>query len=164
MTLSGILSRSAAKNQIACICLFKINHADYIQCSSSLPCLPSEHQDRLLLTAGAQSGSEIQFSGATHFYFPAGYCFPHMILKGFLRWHFGQGYRKLVQASDCASEEWKLVCLHVVLGDNVGLLVLASEGSCGLTNVVRYIDRYVVIFNLVEHRESGIGHPPPYSP
>ncbi len=45
MTLSGILSRSAAKNQIACICLFKNNCADYIQCSSSLLCHPSEHQD-----------------------------------------------------------------------------------------------------------------------
>ncbi len=50
MTLSGILSRSAAKNQIACIRLFKNNCADYIiQCSSSLLCLPSEHQDWLQL-------------------------------------------------------------------------------------------------------------------
>ncbi len=66
-----------------------------------------------------------------------------------------RGYRKLVPASDCAREERELVCLHAVLGDNVGLLVLASEGSCGLTDVVSYIDRYVVIFNLVEHGESG---------
>ncbi len=151
MTYSGILSRSAAKNQIVYIRLFKNNCAAYIQCSSSLLCLPSEHQDWVLLTAAAQSGSEIQFSRTAHFYFPTGYCFPHSILEGFLEWHFCQGYRKLVRASDCEREEWELVSLHVVLGDNVGLLVLASEGPCGLTNVVRYIDRYVVIFNLVEH-------------
>ncbi len=41
---------SAAKNEIACIRLFKNNCEDYIQCSSSLLCLPSEHQDWLLLT------------------------------------------------------------------------------------------------------------------
>ncbi len=124
MTISGILSRSAAKNQIACIRLFKNNYADYIQCSSSLLCLPSEHQDCLLLNAAAQSGSEVQFSGAAHFYFPTGYYFPHSILEGYLRWHYCQGYQKLVPASDCAREERELVCLHVVLGDNIGLLVL----------------------------------------
>ncbi len=41
------------------------------------------------------------------------------------------------------------------LEDNIGLLVLASEGSCGLTDVVRYIDCYVVIYDLVEHCESS---------
>ncbi len=49
MTLSGILSRSAAKNPIAYIRLFKNNCADYVQCSSSLLCLPSEHQGWLQL-------------------------------------------------------------------------------------------------------------------
>ncbi len=90
-----------------------------------------------------------------HFYFPTGYYFQHSILEGFLGWHFCQGYRKLVPASDCVREERELVCLHIVLGDNIGLLVLASEGSCGLTDVVRYIDRYIVIYDLVEHGESG---------
>ncbi len=47
-----------------------------------------------------------------------------------------------------------MLCLHIVLGNHVGL-VLASEGSCGLTDVVRYIDCYVVIFDLVKHGESG---------
>ncbi len=112
----GILSRSAAKIQIACIRLFKNNCAGYIQCSSSLLCLPSEHQDWLLLIAAAQSGSEMQFSGAAHFYFPTGYCFPHTILEGFLGWHFYQGYWKLIPASHCVREEWELVYLHIVLG------------------------------------------------
>ncbi len=57
------------------------------------------------LAAAAQSVSEMQFSGAAHFYFPTGYCFPHRILEGFLGWHFCQGYRKLVPASDCVREE-----------------------------------------------------------
>ncbi len=157
MTLSGILSRSAAKIQNACICLFKNNCADYIQCNSSLLQVPP-HRTAGLLAAAAQSESEIQFSGVAHFYVPTGYCFPHMTLEGFLGWHFYQGYRKLVPASDCVREERELVCLHVVL-NNVGLLVLDSGGSWGLTDIVRttvrYIDRYVVIFDLVELGESG---------
>ncbi len=92
----------------------------------------------------------MQFSGVAHFDFLTVYCFSHTILEGFLGWHFCQGYQKLVPASDCAREERELVCLHGVLGDNVGLLLLASEGSCGLTDVVRYINRYVVIFDLME--------------
>ncbi len=52
----------------------------------------------------------------------------------------------LVLTSDCVREERQLVCLHVVLENNVGLLVLASEGSCELTGVVRYIERNVVIW------------------
>ncbi len=78
MTLSGILSRSAAKNQIACIHLFKNNCADLQLISPVCPLRT------LGLTAAAQSGSEMQFSGEAHFYFPTAYCFPHSILEGFL--------------------------------------------------------------------------------
>ncbi len=38
---------------------------------------------------------------------------------------------------------------------NVHLLLLASEGSGGHSDVVRYIDCIVVILDLVEHGESG---------
>ncbi len=66
-----------------------------------------------------------------------------------------QGYRKLVLASDCVRKERKLVCLQIVLWNNVGLLVLTYEGSYWLTDVVRYIESYVFFFDLVEHGESS---------
>ncbi len=97
MTLSDILFRSAAKIQMACICLFINNCADYIQCNSSLLCLQSEHQDWLLLAAAAHSGSEMWFSGVSHFYFPTSYCFQHMILEGFLGlWDIGSWFQHLI--------------------------------------------------------------------
>ncbi len=63
----------------------------------------------------------------------------------------------MVPAFDCVREEQELVCLHtyVVLENNVGLLVLASEGICGFTDVIRYIDCKVTILDLVVHGESG---------